>query len=61
MYVGTVEARDWEARVMKRKVTHVVAVALSILAVTLSLVYLAIGARQSVVRHRHHVEATAKP
>ncbi len=52
MFVGTVEARDRQARRTKRKLTRGVATALTIAAVTLSLVWLAIGARQPAAR-RH--------
>jgi predicted component of type VI protein secretion system len=56
MFMGAIEARDFHDRTIKRKVTRGVAVTLTILAVAVSLLWLAFSARRpAALRHRHPV------
>ena len=54
MFMGAVEARDFHDRSIKRKVTRGLAITLTIVAVALSLLWLAFGARQPIAARRHH-------
>ena len=54
MFMGAIEARDYHDRSVKRKVTRGVAITLTIVAVALSLFWLAFGARQPIAARRHH-------
>jgi hypothetical protein len=61
MFMGVVEARDFQDRTLKRKLTRGLAVTLTIVAVALSLFYLAFSARRpsAAMRHRHTATAAA--
>jgi predicted component of type VI protein secretion system len=58
MFMGVVEARDFHDRTIKRKVTRGIAVSLTILAVAVSLLWLAFSARKPASL-RHHRQTTA--
>jgi predicted component of type VI protein secretion system len=60
MFMGAVEARDFHDRTIKRKVTRGLAVTLTILAVAISLLWLAFSARRPVLRHRHQATAAIR-
>jgi hypothetical protein len=58
MFMGAVEARDFHDRSIKKKITRGVALTMTILAVALSLFWLAYSARRpSVALHRHAAAA----
>lgn len=59
MFMGAVEARDFQDRSLKKKITRGLAVSMTILAVALSLFWLAYSARRpsAALHHRHTTEA----
>jgi predicted component of type VI protein secretion system len=61
MFMGVVEARDFHDRSVKKKITRGFAVSMTILAVALSLFWLAYSARRpsAALQHRHSVSAAA--
>lgn len=61
MFMGTVEARDYHDRSIKKKITRGFAVTMTILAVALSLFWLAYSARRpsAALQHRHAAAAEA--
>jgi predicted component of type VI protein secretion system len=61
MFMGAVEARDFQERSIKKKLTRGLAVTLTIVAVALSLFWLAFSARRpsAALRHRHPATAAA--
>jgi predicted component of type VI protein secretion system len=61
MFMGAVEARDFQERSIKRKLTRGLAVTLTIVAVALSLFWLGFSARRpsAALRHRHPATAAA--
>ena len=54
MFMGVVEARDFHERSIKKKITRGVAVTMTIVAVALSLFWLAYSARRPSAALRHH-------
>ena len=59
MFMGAIEARDLHDRTLRKKVTRGVAVALTIVAVALSLFWLAFSARRPSAILKHRPAATA--
>jgi hypothetical protein len=61
MFMGAIEARDFQDRTLRKKITRGLAVTLTIVAVAFSLFWLAFSARRSsaALRHRHAAAATA--
>jgi len=61
MFMGAVEARDFQERSIKKKLTRGLAVTLTIVAVAVSLFWLAFSARRpsAALRHRHPATAAA--
>jgi predicted component of type VI protein secretion system len=62
MFMGVVEARDFHERSIKKKITRGLAVTMTILAVALSLFWLAYSARRpsAALRHRHDATAAVR-
>src|SRR5262249_15997481 len=58
MFMGAVEARDFHDRSVKKKITRGLAVTMTILAVALSLFWLAYSARRPSAALKHHRAAT---
>jgi len=61
MFMGAIEARDFHDRSVKKKITRGLAVTMTIIAVALSLFWLAYSARRpsAAMRHRHPATAAA--
>ena len=62
MFMGAVEARDFQERSIKKKITRGLAVTMTILAVALSLFWLAYSARRpsAALHHRHDATAAVR-